>query len=89
MPRTSPSYLPKYRATPGRDCARVTLCGKIYYLGKYGSEASHRKYDQLIREGLDQGRQMHDDSGDLSIAELVEAYVEFARTYYGGIGNAM
>ena len=40
MPRTS---VPAYRPVPGRDLARVTLDGKTFYLGKYGSEASHKK----------------------------------------------
>ena len=66
---------------------RVTLNGKTYYLGKFGSEASRRKYDQLIREWVDHGRQLLDDADDLSIAELVEKYVHFARAYYGDSGK--
>jgi hypothetical protein len=31
-----------------RDLAYVKLNGKRFYLGKYGSDASRRKYDRLV-----------------------------------------
>ncbi len=84
MPRI---HVPKYRSTPGRDLARVTLDGKTFYLGKYGSRASKLRYDLLVQEWLRNGRTLAADEHDLSICEKVEAFVTHAGDYYGDTGK--
>jgi hypothetical protein len=42
--------LPKYCRHKSSGRAYVRIGGKMYYLGKYGSEASRREYDRIIAE---------------------------------------
>ncbi len=48
MPRTNRP--PSYRHHKARDCAVVTIRGKNFYLGKYGSPESKQRYGRLIAE---------------------------------------
>jgi len=41
---------PSYRFHKARNCAVVTIHGKNYYLGEFGSVASRQLYAQLIAE---------------------------------------
>jgi hypothetical protein len=49
--------LPKYCKHKSTNRAFVRIDGKMYYLGKYGSDASRREYDRIIAEFLAHGRQ--------------------------------
>jgi hypothetical protein len=42
--------LPKYCRHKSSGRAFVRIGGKMYYLGKHGSQASRRKYDRIIAE---------------------------------------
>ena len=44
------------RMTTGQ--AVVTLCGKDFYLGPYGSSESDEEYDRLIRGWIAHGRKL-------------------------------
>jgi integrase len=75
--------LPKYRRHRGSNQAVVTLNGRDYYLGPYGTKASHLEYDRLIGEWLAAGRHsLRVSRDDLSIAELCVRYWKFAIGYY-------
>ncbi len=80
-------HTPKYRHHKPSGQAVVTLGGKDSYLGKYGSPESRAEYDRLLAEWLANGRaiapQAARTSGtDLTVAELILAYVRFADGYY-------
>lgn len=82
MPRRKDS-LPKYRHHRGSGQAIVTLSGRDHYLGKYNTAASRREYDRLIGEWLANGREPLASSADeLSVAEVLNRYLKFAKTYY-------
>jgi integrase len=59
----------------------VTINGKDIYLGKYESIRSRAEYDRLVAEWLVNGRAAG-KSDDLSINEMLLAFVEWAETYY-------
>jgi integrase len=84
MPRLV-SALPKYRRHKPSGRAVVTLGGKDYYLGAHGTQASKRKYEQLIAEYLSSGRSQSfgTKKTELTIVELAVAYLKFAKGYYG------
>ena len=61
------------------------LDGRSRYLGKYGTEESREKYEQLISSWIASNRQLPQESGgpsDLTINELLLAYLRFAEAYY-------
>lgn len=82
--RTRLKSIPSYRKHRATGQAIVTLNGRDFYLGLYGSKASRIEYDRLISEWLQQGRQIRPAAGDgdLSVVELIAAYLHFARRYY-------
>ncbi|QDS99935.1 tyrosine-type recombinase/integrase [Adhaeretor mobilis] len=84
MPKLSNS-LPKYRKHRGSGQAVVTLSGRDYYLGPHGTKTSKLEYDRLIAEWLSSGRSpaFGTSQDDLSIAELLAAYLRYAKDYYG------
>ena len=75
--------LPAYRHHKPSGQAVVTLNGRDFYLGAFNSPSSREDYDRLICEWLSHGRQLPNavSCGDLSIAELMAAYLRFAETY--------
>ena len=79
MPRRSNS-LPKYRHHKARGLAKVTLAGKGYYLGSYGSKESKREYDRLVGEWIAAGRphNVEPASRDITVTELCAAYWRWA-----------
>ena len=83
MPRLSQS-LPKYRKHKASGQAFVELNGRRYYLGPHGTKASKLEYDRLVAEWLQHGRQIppSTESGELTVVELMVAYVHFVRGYY-------
>src|SRR4051812_3358730 len=76
--------IPTYRKHRASGQAVVTLNGRDFYLGPHGTKASKFEYDRLIGEWLQQGRQIHPapDCGQLSVVELMAAYLHFAQRYY-------
>jgi integrase len=84
MPRLTDS-VPKYRKHKGTGQAVVTINGRDYYLGPHGTRASHLEYDRLISEWLASGRSIAYGvaKASLTITELIVAYMDHARIYYG------
>jgi integrase len=90
MSRPSSSFVPKYRKHRASGQAIVTISGRDYYLGPHGSKASRIEYDRLITEWLVSGRSgtFGSAAGELSIAELLVAYLKYAKKYYGTEPNS-
>lgn len=85
MPKLSPDKLPKYRKHHVSGQAVVTLDGKDFYLGPHGTKASRTEYDRLVGEWQAHGRRLPASNGtpaDLTINELMLAYVGFVEDYY-------
>ena len=86
MPRLKHS-IPAYRHHLASGQAIVTLNGREYYLGPHGSKVSRAEYDRLVGEWLQQGRRQAPpkdnlDECELTVVELIAAYLPFTRTYY-------
>ncbi len=84
MPKLSKA-LPTYRKHKPTGRAVVTLNGRDYYLGLYGSKVSKLEYDRLIGEWLQRGRrpaaaEPADES--LTVVVLCARYLRFALEYY-------
>jgi integrase len=71
---------PSYRLHKPSGQAVVTFNGRDHYLGRFGSACSRAEYDRLVAEWLSAGRQP--PTSDLSVNELLLAYVRFAKDYY-------
>lgn len=81
MPRTN--ALPKYRKHRASGQAVVTIGGKDHYLGPHGSKASVREYDRHLAEWLARGRTAPAaDPHAVTVAEILLAYVKFAKVHY-------
>ncbi len=80
------SRLPSYRLHKPTRQAVVTIGGRDVYLGKHESPESRAEYDRIIAEWLATGRRpIVADSGsgaDLSINEMLLAYLHHADSYY-------
>jgi integrase len=66
--------------------ARVTLDGKDYLLGPYGSAQSHEAYRRLTAEWLERRGQFAPpvrEEAPLTVNELILAYYKHAAAYYG------
>jgi hypothetical protein len=59
-----------YRIHKPSGQAVVTLNGRDFYLGKYGSTESHTEYDRLIAEWLSHGRRPA-ATDDLTVTQLM------------------
>lgn len=75
--------VPSYRRHKPTGQARVTLGGKDFYLGKYGTRDSREAYQRLIGEYL-AGQTRVPGSGQLTVVELCAAHKRFAKSYYVG-----
>ena len=83
MPKLSPKTLPKYRKHRPSGRAVVTLDGNYFYLGPYGSKVSRAEYDRVVGEWQANGRKLPTQgAADISINELMLAYVQFVEAYY-------
>ena len=88
MPERTSSRIPTYRLHKPTGRAVVRLNGRDIYLGRHGSDESRQCYRQVIAEWLANNRQVAarrkllDCHEAVSIAELVLAYLEYAKTYY-------
>ncbi len=75
--------VPKYRKHKATGQAVVVFHGQYLYLGKYGSAASKSEYQRLVAEYLQSGGVCPlDRQQDVSVAEVMVAYVRFAKNYY-------
>ena len=75
--------VPSLRHHKARGLAVVTLGGKDFYCGKFGSPESRREYDRLVGEWLAAGRpQAAGGVQTLTMAELLVRYMEYAKGYY-------
>ena len=54
--------------------AVVTLCGRDFYLGPFGTSASRHAYDRLIAEWSGNGRSLRVAGAEISVVELIAAY---------------
>ena len=87
MPRSNRT--PKYRRLKqkGRaDRAFVEIDGRRHYLGTYGSEASRQRYDLLVGEWLAGGRQFAPQPEQITVAEVLAAFIRHAKAYYDPAG---
>jgi integrase len=77
---------PSYRMHKPTGRAVVTLDGRDFYLGKFGSPESQGEYDRLVAEWLANGRTLarrnSANGSDISVNELHLAFVEWAESYY-------
>ena len=78
--------VPSYRLHRPTGLAVVTIGGRDHYLGKHGTPESRAEYDRLIAEWLATGRRPTvaepSSVADLSINEMLVAYVRQADSYY-------
>ena len=78
--------IPNYRRhTTGQ--AVVTIDGKDFYLGPYGTAASKAAYDRIIGEWIAGGRTLIDGPGGISIARLMVLYMKYAGQHYQKLGK--
>ena len=77
---------PSYRLHKPTGQAVVSLNGKDFYLGRFGSPGSRAEYDRLIIEWITNGRRLPTPvsgaGSDLTVNELLLAYLAFADGYY-------
>lgn len=77
--------IPSNRRHSATGQAVVTLEGRDYYLGGYGSEVSRVEYDRLVAEYLANGRHRPPDPEEvpaLTVSQVILRYWEFADVYY-------
>ncbi len=85
MPRKP--RIPSYRHHKPSGQARVTLNGRDFFLGLWNSDSSKKRYEEIVAEWLAGGRKLPeavhvDDSGDLTVVELIVRYLEFSERHY-------
>jgi hypothetical protein len=77
---------PSYRHHKPSEQAVVTLDGRGFYLGRFGSPESRGEHDRLTAEWLLNGRRLSAPDagagGDLTVNELPVEYLGHADTYY-------
>jgi hypothetical protein len=76
------NHLPKYRKHRASGQALVTLNGVDHYLGPYGTKASKVLYDRLIAEWLQGNRHLQSAAAGISVVELCDQYLQFAKRHY-------
>ena len=75
--------LPKYRLHKRSGQAIVTLNGRDFYLGKHGSAASKRQYEQLTGEWQANGRLLPKSNCEtITITELCISYIQHCKNHY-------
>jgi integrase len=77
--------VPKLRLHKPSGRAVVTIDGRDFYCGSWGSSEARTEYDRLIAQWLANGRCLrHPTHGsyDLTITEVVARYWRFAETHY-------
>jgi integrase len=76
---------PSYRLHSRSNQAVVTINGRDYYLGAYGSKESKVVYHRLKSEWLASGksRAFGVKASEITIVEVIAAYLGHCREYYG------
>lgn len=75
--------IPSYRRHKATGQAVVTINGRDFYLGKFNSAASRAEYNRLLAEWTAHGGCLpKQQANDLTIVELVAAFLRHAKTYY-------
>jgi integrase len=89
MPRTKTGSVPSYRHHRARNLAVVTVDGRDYYLGAYGSPDSHRKYEALVRSWRERqdnpeplGGQLLVPNNRPTLNEVILAYLKRVEKHY-------
>ena len=60
----------------------VVLNGRAIYVGKYGEEATTRKYHQVVAEWVAAGRALPVDPEHITIKEVIARFWLYAEKYY-------
>jgi hypothetical protein len=82
MPRLRENQAPSYRCHKQSGQAIVTFNGRDILLGHYGSEESRAKYDRLVAEWFQSGRQLSsDDPKGPTVADVIAAFWDYAERY--------
>ena len=80
---------PSYRLHKPTGQAVVTLNGRDFYLGRFGSPESRAEYDRTIVEWISNGRRLPAPTSgagsDLRSTKLALAYLTFADSYYSSV----
>ena len=79
---------PAYRPHKPTGQARVTISGKTYYLGKYGSPESKQKYRQVLADhwsppGTTPKASAPDPNAEATISLLAVEFGKYAKRKYG------
>ena len=82
MARSAGQSIPKYRKHRASGQAVCTICGKDYYLGPHGTNASKIEYDRLIAEWLANNRQSLGNDGEITVSELIVHFWHDAKKLY-------
>jgi integrase len=93
MPRSTPEPVPSpqnpnlripgYRRHRASGQAVVTLSGRDYYLGRYGSAESRREYERRVAEWLARGRLVvAPERGSLTVDALILAFWRYMKANY-------
>lgn len=89
MSRSKTGSPPSYRLHKPRNCAVVTIDGRDYYLGPYGSPSSKQKYAGLIRAWEQRKEQLGvpveaplDPSDRPTVDEVILVYLKHVAIYY-------
>ncbi|HWA99854.1 MAG TPA: tyrosine-type recombinase/integrase, partial [Pirellulales bacterium] len=80
-----PMRVPKYRRHPNGQ-AMVQYRSKRYYLGKYGTAESRKRYQAFlsrIEESAPTAAELESVGRDVTIAKLIFLYSAYCRDYYG------
>jgi integrase len=86
-----PCRVPSYRLHKPTNQAIVTIRGKMFYLGRFGSEESHAEYRRVMAEHWARKTEppTHEPAGgDRTITELAVAYYRHCEDYYVKNGKA-
>jgi len=80
---TSNESVPPLKCHKRSGTAYVHINGERKYLGaKFGTAKAEKNYNKLITTWLANGRQLPDDSEELTITELCAKYIAYADSYY-------
>ena len=76
--------IPAYVHHKATGQARVRIGGRDHYIGRFGSPQSRAEYDRIVAEWLAGGRRVAqpEKAADLTVTELLAAFVEHAAQHY-------